>query len=80
MKRSSQHNTVTVHTTSVPAAAMKERDAARYLGVSCAFLRSARVGRTTGPPFVRAGRMVLYRVAAMDEWLAAHEVHEPVTT
>jgi len=30
--------------------------------------------RRVGPPCVRAGRMVLYRRRAVQDWLAAHEM------
>ena len=57
-----------------PAVALRERDAARYLSVSTAYLRAARRGRTSGPDFIRVHRMILYSVKALDLWLASHAI------
>ncbi|HVT46507.1 MAG TPA: hypothetical protein VHD57_01865 [Vicinamibacterales bacterium] len=57
-----------------PPAALRERDAAHYLGLTPSFLRASRVGRCDGPTYVRVGRTVLYRRADLDAWLAAHRV------
>jgi hypothetical protein len=51
---------------------LRERDAARYLGLTIWFLRATRRGRCQGPAHVKAGRAVLYRRADLDEWLAQH--------
>ena len=50
-----------------------------YLQVSESFLRQSRVegkreGRTPGPPFVRVGRVVRYRLSDLDAWLSEHRV------
>jgi hypothetical protein len=65
--------------TPLTPAVLDERDAATYVGMSCAFLRRARMtGRTrsgsTGPDYVRipGGRGIRYRVADLDAWLAAN--------
>ncbi|MDR1134443.1 MAG: helix-turn-helix domain-containing protein [Synergistaceae bacterium] len=67
---------------------LSERDAAKYTGVSAAYLRRARTegapgGRTSGPVFVRLesfgakggrnGGRVLYPRADLDEWLSGLE-------
>lgn len=58
---------------SIPAHALREADAARYLAVSRAYLRSGRMhGR--GPAFVRIGRAVVYRVTDLDCFLDQHRV------
>ena len=50
------------------------RGAAAYLGIGESSLNKMRM-TGDGPRFVRAGaRRVLYRVAALDEWLEAREV------
>jgi len=50
-----------------------------YLQVSESFLRQGRMegkreGRTPGPPFVRLGRAVRYRLSDLDAWLSEHRV------
>lgn len=62
-----------------PSPVVTEPDAARYIGMSAAFLRRARMtGRTKssseGPPFVRipGGRGIRYRIVDLDAWLAAN--------
>jgi predicted DNA-binding transcriptional regulator AlpA len=50
-----------------------EPEAARYIALSCAYLRHARAhGR--GPAYIRIGRAVRYRIADLDAYLAAHRV------
>lgn len=56
-----------------------EREAARRLGVSVAFLRADRCrgvvgGRTPGPPFYRVGKAIRYDVADLESWLASRRV------
>ena len=56
-----------------------EREAARRIGMSVAFLRADRyrghVGaRTPGPPFYRVGKAVRYDVADLEQWLAERRV------
>ena len=46
--------------------------AANYLQLSRQTLEALRV-HGGGPPYVKLNRRVLYRRAALDEWLAAHE-------
>ncbi|MDK2849084.1 MAG: hypothetical protein PWP34_2437 [Desulfuromonadales bacterium] len=55
-------------------AALQEKDAAEYIGMSVHFLRADRLNghlpnRTPGPPFLKIGRAIRYRVADLDEWL-----------
>ena len=57
--------------------ALEEHDAAMYVAVSRSFLRQARmngdrVHRAPGPPFLKIGRMIRYRVSDLDGWLAKH--------
>jgi len=61
----------------IKVAAVKERDAAVYIGFTVAFLRAARLGRCEGPPFVRAGRRaVRYLIRDLDHWLESRRVAE----
>ena len=55
-------------------APIREPDAARYIGMSVAYLRqSRRLGR--GPAHFRIGRAVRYHMEDLNVWLAAHRVH-----
>jgi hypothetical protein len=56
----------------ITPAALRERDAATYLSLTRSYLRAARVGRCDGPPYIRAGRAVLYRRTDLDAWLDRH--------
>ena len=57
------------------AHSLSEADAARYLGVSRAFLRQGRARtKGSGPPYCRFGRAVRYRVMDLDAWIAAHRI------
>jgi predicted DNA-binding transcriptional regulator AlpA len=56
-----------------PPASLSEREAARYIGMSAAWLKKSRTRRflrtTDAPPFVRAGaRRIVYRRIDLDEW------------
>ena len=56
-----------------------EREAARRIGMSVAFLRADRYrghvgGRTPGPPFYRVGKAVRYDLGDLDAWLAERRV------
>lgn len=55
-----------------PRDVMDTAQAAAYLGLSRQFLEIARC-KGGGPAFVKWGRVVRYRKAALDEWLASHE-------
>lgn len=53
--------------------ALREADAAAYVGLSRAYLRQARMhGR--GPAFVRIGRAVVYRRDDLEAFLAQHRI------
>ncbi len=53
--------------------ALREPDAAAYVGLSRAYLRQARMyGR--GPAFVRIGRAVVYRRDDLEAFLSQHRV------
>jgi hypothetical protein len=57
----------------VTPAAVREPDAAHYIGRSRAYLKKARlVGG--GPAFVRVNRAISYRIADLDRWLGAHVI------
>lgn len=57
-------------------ATVTEFEAAQYLGLSSAYLSASRLTppRTDGPPFVRLGRAVRYRLADLDAYLEARRV------
>ena len=60
-------------TPAVPAAHFNEPDAAFYAALSPSFFRKARrFGR--GPAYYKFGRRIVYSVADLDAWLAAHRV------
>ena len=51
---------------------VREREAAEYMGVSVAALRSWRLLRSkNGPPFIRVGRMVMYSMTELEEHMRA---------
>jgi predicted DNA-binding transcriptional regulator AlpA len=54
--------------------ALRDPEAAHYIGMSESFLRQSRMdgireNRTPGPPFVKIGRAVRYLVEDLDDWL-----------
>ena len=58
---------------------LAEPEAAKYIGMSRAFLRLSRcegeVGkRTPGPPFYRIGRTIRYKRADLDAWIEEYRV------
>lgn len=55
-----------------PRDVMDTAQAAAYLGLSRQFLEIARC-KGGSPAFVKWGRVVRYRKAALDAWLASHE-------
>ena len=53
-------------------AALSERDAARYLGMSYSWLRHARLRQDEdAPPHIRLGKAVRYRITDLDAHLEA---------
>ncbi len=60
-------------------AVIREPEAARYLGMSIAWLRQSRM-RGAGPAFYKYGRAVRYRLADLDAYLVAHRVEPRDTT
>jgi predicted DNA-binding transcriptional regulator AlpA len=64
------------NTSASPRRLLKEREAARFLGLSCGFLRASRlrVPRCSGPPFVRVGRAVRYDIRDLEEWVQQHRL------
>lgn len=60
-------------TTGINNNVIDESAAARYVGYSTFALKAwRRQGR--GPAYIRVGRSVRYRVAALDAWLERHTV------
>lgn len=57
-----------------PRATLPVDDAAAYIGVSKSVLDTWR-SRGQGPRFVRLGRRIVYRIAALDEFLLESEQH-----
>jgi predicted DNA-binding transcriptional regulator AlpA len=56
------------------SAALSERDAARYIGMSESWLRHGRLYQAdTVPPHLRLGRSVRYLVSTLDTFLAERE-------
>jgi hypothetical protein len=56
---------------------LREREAARYVGMSIPFLRQARMyGR--GPAYLRVGRAIRYLTRDLDAWMQAHRVEPGV--
>lgn len=58
----------------ITPAALREPDAAKYIGLTPSFLRAARVGRCDGPPYIRVGRAVLYRRDDLDAFLQSRRI------
>jgi predicted DNA-binding transcriptional regulator AlpA len=59
--------------------ALKEKEAAEYIGMSRSFLRQDRMngyrdGRKRGPDFVKAGRTIRYWKEDLENWLLQHLV------
>lgn len=58
---------------------LNTRQASEYLGVSCSWLRQARMGgkrldRLSSPPYFKLGRRVVYLKSDLDHWLTKHRV------
>lgn len=60
---------------------LDETEAARYIGMSAAFLQASRIQpsatgkpRTPGPPFMKLGRTVRYSREDLDRWLTEQRV------
>lgn len=67
----------------IEPAALKEKPAADYIGMSVSFLRQSRmngdrVNRTPGPRWIQVGRAIRYLRADLDEWLERHRVNREV--
>ncbi len=56
---------------------LSRAEAAEYLGVSTALLAMDMVHQRHKFPYVKIGRRVLYKLAELDRWLAAHTVNTP---
>ena len=74
MPRKHRPTTQAPTTEPIRARTLRERDAAQYINLSPSFLKSARLGRCDGPPFVRLGRAVRYLVDDLDAWLERRRV------
>lgn len=64
---------MTTSTTATLTPAVESIAAAPMIGVSAATLKMWR-RKKIGPPYVRFGNRVRYRVSDLDAWLAAHTV------
>jgi predicted DNA-binding transcriptional regulator AlpA len=58
---------------------LDEYEAADYTGLSVSFFRRARSkaeqgNRADGPPFLKIGRAIRYRITDLDLWLESHKV------
>ena len=53
-----------------------EADYAAQRGVSLRTVQRERAQRM-GPPFIKLGRTIYYRPAAIEAWLLAQEQHQP---
>jgi len=52
---------------------LNDVEAADFLGLSAANLRRGR-WKKTGPPFVRLGRRIVYKISDLQEYLDRHRV------
>ena len=63
-----------------PATTLSELDAARFLGMSAAWLKKSRTARfrpvMDAPPFIRAGaKRIIYRIEDLEAWQERHLEH-----
>ena len=63
-----------------PATTLSESDAARFLGMSAAWLKKSRTKRfrpvMDAPPFIRAGaKRIIYRIEDLEAWQERHLQH-----
>lgn len=61
------------HSTTPHIAALTEREAARYIGMSVSFLRICRA-RSLAPAYLKLGRAIRYRCVDLDAFLDARVV------
>ena len=59
------------HTNGTPSLSLRPREAAKALGVSERVLWSWTADRTSGIPHFRKGRVVLYPVRELADWLTS---------
>lgn len=62
--------------TTTPQTILTDNDAAQYLGIGVGTLRASRLNppRSPGPPYIRYGRAVRYRLADLDAWLESRRI------
>ena len=72
-KKTSCRSSTLRRDTTVKPYAVNTKDASKMTGIPVATLTTWR-SRGGGPPFVKAGRCVLYRVADLQAWLDARVV------
>lgn len=53
---------------------LNQAEAAEYLGKSANWLAKSRLGHWPGPPYVKIGRNVRYRLSDLEAWVAAHVI------
>jgi predicted DNA-binding transcriptional regulator AlpA len=56
---------------------LNQRELAHELGIATITLTRWHQTRT-GPPRTKMGRRVLYRRSSVQDWLAAHQEHQPI--
>ena len=59
---------------------LTEKEAAKYIGMSCSFLNQDRINsyrknRTHGPAFMKLGRSIRYHKKDLDDWLNKNRVN-----
>lgn len=63
---------------SLSPAALNEKDAAKYIGMSVYFLQRKRMkkgklsGQTPGPKWIKIGNRIRYLKCELDHWLQKH--------
>lgn len=62
--------------TNVSSVYIDRHQAARFIGMSYSYL-AHRADNPAGPPMIRLGRRVLYKVPELEAWLDAHRVAPP---
>jgi hypothetical protein len=58
----------------IPQNRIKEKDAARYIGMSVPYLRISRMNGN-GPSYLKIGRAIRYDVADLDRFLESRRVN-----
>ena len=64
---------------SIESVVLDEKGAAKYIGMSVSFLRQSRMkvkpqGLAEGPPYIKVGRAIRYRIKDLDDWLMDNRI------